>query len=159
MLRHSDDDLYKIHSRWLGPAGFTLPLSVPMKGIPVGAAAATLTIIALRAFGVTGLPMWLLTIVIATAIAKVVISVTGHERPVLALATLLLAEVSAPRPAAGNLQTGVLEPALLCRVAFGQRDRYQATVCSTASRCAVGSRRPKAASNLLASTTKGARNW
>jgi hypothetical protein len=49
--------------------------------------------------------------------------------------------------------------ALLCRVAFGQRDRYQATVCCTASRCAVGSRRPKAASNLLASTTKGARNW
>jgi hypothetical protein len=48
MLRHSDDDLYKIHSRWLGPAGFTLPLSVPMKGIPVGAAAATLTIIVLR---------------------------------------------------------------------------------------------------------------
>ena len=49
--------------------------------------------------------------------------------------------------------------ALLCRVAFGQRDRYQATVCCTASRCGVGSRRPKAASNLLASMTKGARNW
>ena len=49
--------------------------------------------------------------------------------------------------------------ALLCRVALGQRDWYQATVCCTASRCAVGSRRPKAASNLLALTTKGARNW
>ena len=41
----------------------------------------------------------------------------------------------------------------------GQRDRYQATVRRTASRCAVGSRWPKAASNLLASMTKGARNW
>jgi hypothetical protein len=47
----------------------------------------------------------------------------------------------------------------LAAVVFGQRDRYQATVRCTASRCAVGSRRPKAASNLLASMTKGARNW
>ena len=111
MLRHSDDDLYKTHSRWLGPAGFTLPLSVPMKGIPVGAAAATLTVIVLRTFGMSGLPLWLLTIVIAAAIAKAVISVTGHERPVLALAALLLAEVSAPRPGADDPETGVLEPA------------------------------------------------
>src|SRR5215813_493858 len=40
-----------------------------------------------------------------------------------------------------------------------QRDLYQATVRGTASRCGVGSRRPKAAWNLLASMTKGARNW
>jgi len=44
-------------------------------------------------------------------------------------------------------------------MAYGQRDRYQATVRCTASRCEVGSRGPKAASNLLASMTKGARNW
>src|SRR5215831_13607935 len=44
-------------------------------------------------------------------------------------------------------------------VACGQRDRYQATVGGTASRCGVGSRWPSEASNLLASMTKGARNW
>ena len=40
-------------------------------------------------------------------------------------------------------------------VACGQWDRYQATVRCTASRCRVGSRRPKTASNLLASMTNG----
>jgi len=36
---------------------------------------------------------------------------------------------------------------------------YQARVCWTASPCGVGFRWPKAAWNLLASMTKGARNW
>jgi hypothetical protein len=55
---------------------------------------------------------------------------------------------------------GVIDADRLLRaVACGQRDRYQATVRCTASRCGVGSRWPKAASNLLASMTKGARNW
>ena len=52
--RHSDDDLYKIHSHWLGPAGITLPIPIPLKGIPVGAAAALLALMALRElFGAT----------------------------------------------------------------------------------------------------------
>ena len=55
---------------------------------------------------------------------------------------------------------GVIDADRLLRaVACGQRDRYQVTVCWTASRCGVGSRWPKAAWNLLASMTKGARNW
>jgi hypothetical protein len=41
----------------------------------------------------------------------------------------------------------------------GQRERYQARVCATASGCGVDSRGPKAASNLDESSTNGARNW
>ncbi len=55
---------------------------------------------------------------------------------------------------------GVIDADRLLRaVACGQRDRYQAMVGWIASRCEVGSRWPKAAWNLLASMTKGARNW
>ena len=61
---------------------------------------------------------------------------------------------------AGRAAVGVTEADRLPRaVASGQRDRYQATVRWTASRCGVGSRWPKAASNLVASMTKGPRNW
>jgi hypothetical protein len=61
---------------------------------------------------------------------------------------------------AGRAAVGVIGADRLLRaVACGQRDRYQATVRWTASRCGVGSRWPRAASNLVASMTKGARNW
>jgi|SRR5215468_7459020 len=108
MLRHSDDDLYNVHSRWLGPAGRTLPMSIPFKGIPVGAAAFTLAVVVLRAFGAGGLPMWAAVIVFTGAATKIVIAVTGPERPVRSLAALLAAEVSAPRPAPDRAQTAVL---------------------------------------------------
>src|SRR5258708_5316818 len=98
MRRHSDDDLYRIHSPWLGPAGYTLPFSVPVKGIPVGAVVGVAALMLLRAFGVSGLPLWVLTAGIVIAAAKLVISVTGPERPVRSLAALFASEVSAPRP-------------------------------------------------------------
>jgi hypothetical protein len=60
---------------------------------------------------------------------------------------------------AGRSRRGVIDADRLRAVACGQRDRYQARVRWTASRCGVGSRGPKAASNLRASMTKGARNW
>src|SRR5262249_11919794 len=113
MLRRSDDELYNVHSRWLGPAGFTLPLSVPLKGIPVGAGAFAVALIVLRAFGASGLPMWAAVIVFTGVVAKAVIAVTGPERPVRSLAALLVAEVSAPRPGAGGPQTAALTAAAI----------------------------------------------
>jgi hypothetical protein len=61
MRRHSDDDLYRIHSRWLGPAGYTLPFSIPLNGIPAGAGTGVVALAVLRAVGVSGLPLWALT--------------------------------------------------------------------------------------------------
>jgi hypothetical protein len=76
---------------------------------------------------------------------------TADRRPIL------IESRSCPAPAAGRDRSRYRRrpAAVVC----GQRDRYQATVCCTASRCGVGSRRPKAAWNLLASITNGARNW
>ena len=110
MRRHSDDDLYRIHSRWLGPAGYTLPFSIPLKGIPAGAAAGVAALMVLRAFGASGLPLWILTAGIVIGAAKLVISVTGPERPVRALAALFASEVSAPRPERNDPQSTVLSP-------------------------------------------------
>ncbi len=110
MRRHSDDDLYRIHSRWLGPAGWTLPVSVPMKGIPAGAVAAAVSLVVLRGFGLNGPVLWVLALAATVGAAKLVLVLTGPERPVRALAALLSSEVSAPRPDEGRAEAAVLVP-------------------------------------------------
>src|SRR6516162_3047514 len=89
MLRHSDDDLRNIDGRWWGPPRLTLPVPIPMKGIP----------------------MWALTLAIAAGAAKAVLAVTGTERPVHALAALFTGEVSAPRPVEDQPQPAVFQTA------------------------------------------------
>jgi len=111
MLRHSDDDLRNIDGRWWGPPRLTLPVPIPMRGIPIGAAVAVPTAVLLRAFGVPTLPMWALTLTIAAGAAKAVLAVTGAERPVHALAALFTGEVSAPRPVEDQPQSAVFQTA------------------------------------------------
>ena len=89
----------------------TLPVPIPMKGIPIGAAVAVPTAVLLRAFGVPTLPMWALTLTIAAGAAKAVLAVTGTERPVHALAALFTGEVSAPRPVEDQPQPVVFQTA------------------------------------------------
>lgn len=113
MRRHIDDDLYRIHSEWLGPAGYTLPVSIPMRGIPIGMVAGTVSLMILRAMGASGLLLWGVTLVVTVAAAKLVLLVTGAERPVRALAALFASEVSAPRPAGEKLESGLLRPAAI----------------------------------------------
>lgn len=126
MRRHSDDDLYRIHSRWLGPAGYTLPFSIPLNGIPAGAATGVVALAVLRALGASGLPLWALTTGIVVGASKLVVSVTGPERPVRALAALFASEVSAPRPEGNDLQSTVLSPAgIRVRARPARRPRRQ----------------------------------
>ncbi len=121
MRRHSDDDLYRIHSRWLGPPGYTLPFSLPLKGIPVGAGAGVVAMASLRAYGASGLPLWLLTAGIVIGSTKLVMSVTGPERPLRALAALFASEVSTPRPCSNEPETVVLNPEAITVRARRQR--------------------------------------
>ena len=72
-----------------------------------------LAVVVLRAFGASGLPMWVAVLVFTGAIAKAVMAVTGSERPVRSLAALLAAEVSAPRPAPSVPQTTVFSTAAI----------------------------------------------
>ena len=111
MLRHSDDDLRNIDGRWWGPPRLTLPVPIPMRGIPIGAAVAVPAAVLLRAFGVPTLPMWALTLAIAAGAAQAVLAVTGTERPVHALAALFTGEVSAPRPVEDQPQPAVFQTA------------------------------------------------
>lgn len=126
MRRHSDDDLYRIHSRWLGPPGYTLPFSLPLKGIPVGAGVGVVALATLRAFGANGLPLWLLTAGIVIGSTRLAMSVTGPERSLHALAALFAGEVSAPRPCSNEPETMVLHPeAITVRARRQRRSRWR----------------------------------
>jgi hypothetical protein len=118
MRRHSDDDLRHVDSRWRGPKGMTLPVGIPMKGIPVGVAAAIPAVLLLRLFGVPVLPRWVLALAIAVGVAKAVLAVAGSDRPLRALAALVAGEVSAPRPVANQPRTMVFQA---CRA--GRREK------------------------------------
>ena len=49
--RQADDQIFRIHSRYLGPPGYTLPFSIPYRGILPGLAAGVVTLILLSLFG------------------------------------------------------------------------------------------------------------
>ena len=64
--RQADDDIFRVHSRYLGPPGFTLPVSVPYRGILPGLAAGFGTLVLLS---VLGLGPWRFLIALALGIA------------------------------------------------------------------------------------------
>jgi len=75
----------------------------------------------LRAYGASGLPLWLLTAGIVIGSTKLVMSVTGPERPLRALAALFASEVSTPRPCSNEPETVVLNPEAITVRARRQR--------------------------------------
>jgi hypothetical protein len=109
-LRGSDDDIFRAHSRYLGPPGITLPFSVPYRAILPGAGAALAALVILSLLGVGG---WRFIIALALGAATGALAdrFSGTDRPVSALPTILGGEASAPRPRTTAPARAVLSPA------------------------------------------------
>lgn len=96
-VRHSDDDLFRGSWRWLGPKGYTLPMSIPYRGILPGSAAFVICLIVMSAFGV-GTWRFLIAGTVGVGVMKAADLFGSTERPVSSLAAILTHETAAPRP-------------------------------------------------------------
>lgn len=110
--RQADDDIFKVHSRYLGPPGMTLPFSVPYRSILPGLAAGIGVLILMSLFGVGA---WRFMIAAAAALAAGWLAdrYSGSDRPVTALPAVLGHETGAPRPSDPEPSSAVLRPGRL----------------------------------------------
>ena len=92
-----DDEIYRSSRAYLGPPGYTLPVRIPYRAMPVVAAVFFPGLIALRIVGLSGIALYVVTLAVSCGVAALVVRVTGPERPVSALATIVSHEISAPR--------------------------------------------------------------
>jgi hypothetical protein len=95
--RHADDDIWRVHSRYLGPKGSTLPFSIPYRGVIPFVAVFALTVVVLSMFGV-GLWRFVIAGVLGAGALKLADYYGGAERPVSSLPAILSHESGAPRP-------------------------------------------------------------
>jgi hypothetical protein len=110
--RQADDDIFRIHSRYLGPPGMTLPFAVPYRAIVPGAAAGTGVLMLMAMFGV-GAWRFAIAGLAAVAVGALVDRYSGHDRPVSALPAVLGHETGAPRPSEPEPSRAVLRPGQL----------------------------------------------
>ena len=111
-IRHSDDDLWRHHWSWLGPKGYTLPVSLEGRGILPGGVTFLILLAVLSAFGVGG---WRFLIALAGGFA--VMKLAGHfgstERPLSSIASIVSHETGAPRPQQPQAERATLRPGQL----------------------------------------------
>lgn len=112
MHRQADDDIFKVHSRYLGPPGLTLPFSIPYRSILPALAAGTGVLILMSLFGI-GAWRFAIAAVAAFAAGWVADRYSGTDRPVTALPAVLGHETGAPRPADPEPSAAVLRPGAL----------------------------------------------
>ena len=107
--RQADDQIFRIHSRYLGPPGYTLPFSIPYRGILPGLAAGVGTLILLSLFGL-GLWRFIIAAGVAIAAAALADRYSGTDRPVAALPAIFTHETGAPRPVTAHPSQAALRP-------------------------------------------------
>jgi hypothetical protein len=93
-----DDEIYRNNRSYLGPSGYTLPFRIPYRAMPVFAAVFLPGLLVLRIMGASGLALYAVDFLVSCALAAVVVRFTGPERPISALLTIFIHEISAPRP-------------------------------------------------------------
>jgi hypothetical protein len=107
--RRADDEVWRVHARWLGPPGWTLPVSVPYRAVLPGFGAGAGTVVLLSVLGAGG---WRFAVAAVAAVAAGAAAARsgGSGRPVSELPGLLLDEAGAPRPASRAADRAVLRP-------------------------------------------------
>jgi hypothetical protein len=98
VLLRPDDEVYRVDAVWLGPRGLTLPWTARYSayGIWLVLFVTVLLVEAILPIGVSVPPVWELVLTILATYA--VTGVIDHDRPVVSVWQLLVAEVTAPRP-------------------------------------------------------------
>ena len=96
-VRHADDNLWRGSNRYLGPKGYTLPVSFEYRGILPGAVAAFVCHLVLSLAGVGGW-RFLISFAVFVAVMKLAGNFSSTERPVSSIAAAVAHETGAPRP-------------------------------------------------------------
>jgi len=107
--RQADDDLFRVHARYLGPPGFTLPFAVPYRGILPGLAAGVAVQLITSLLG-AGIWRFALAAGAFIAVATLADRYSSTERPVSSLPAILSHETGAPRPRKREPARTVLRP-------------------------------------------------
>lgn len=97
MLLRPDDEVYRVDAVWLGPKGLTLPWSARYSayGIWLVLFVSILLVEAVLPMRVSVPPVWELVLSILATYALT--GVIDHDRPLVSVWQLLVAEVTAPR--------------------------------------------------------------
>lgn len=98
MQLRPDDEVYRVDAVWLGPKGLTLPWSARYSayGIWLVLFVSILLVEAVLPMRVSVPPVWELVLSILATYALT--GVIDHDRPLVSVWQLLVAEVTAPRP-------------------------------------------------------------
>jgi hypothetical protein len=110
--RRADDDLFRSHSRYLGPPGFDLPVSIPYASFLPGIAAGAGSLIVLSLMGL-GPWRFVIAAAIGTAAGALAGRLSGGERRFSSLPSIVAHESGAPRPATPRPAQAVLRPGQL----------------------------------------------
>jgi hypothetical protein len=111
-IRHSDDELWRHDWRWLGPKGYTLPVSLEGRGILPGGVVFLILLAVLSAFGV-GAWRFLIALAAGFAVMKLAGRFGSSERPLSSIASIVAHETGAPRPQQPEASQAVLRPSQL----------------------------------------------
>jgi hypothetical protein len=124
-LIRPDDEVYRVDAVWLGPQGFTLPWSARYSayGIWLMLFVSVLLVEAALPMQVTVPPVWEIVLTILATYA--VTGVIDHDRPLVSVWQLLVAEFAAPRAA---------KPARAVRFTAGSVRVRRDPCCRNASR-------------------------
>ena len=97
VLIRPDDEVYRVDAVWLGPQGFTLPWSARYSayGIWLKLFVSVLLVEAALPMQVNVPPVW--EIVLSILATYALTGVIDHDRPLISVWELLMAEVTAPR--------------------------------------------------------------
>jgi hypothetical protein len=97
MQLRPDDDVYRVDAVWLGPQGMTLPWSARYSAYAIWLVlfVGVLLVEAVLPMRVSVPPVWELVLTILATYALT--GVIDHDRPLLSVWQLVLAEVTAPR--------------------------------------------------------------
>ena len=99
MLLRPDDEVYRVDAVWLGPRGLTLPWSARYSayGIWLVLFVGVLLVEAILPMPVSVPPVWELVLTILATYALT--GLIDHDRPLITVWQLVVAEVTAPREA------------------------------------------------------------
>ena len=107
--RRADDELFRVHSRYLGPPDFTLPFALPYRSILPGLGAGSAVLVLLSLFGV-GAWKFLIAAAACAGAGALAARFGGADRPVSALPAVIASESGAPRPVDQQPSRAVLSP-------------------------------------------------
>lgn len=144
MRIRTDDEIYRVDAVWLGPPKATFPWRARYVAWGVGISVFLLVLTVERRIGFGfGFFSTAWAIVITVLITRVVCAKITHERPLGAVATMWLRELTAPRKRSGVRGGAATAAALHVRASRPTRKRTERTPARRARVDHQPSRRPR----------------